>query len=65
MLCGQGITIDDDLPVRSVISDAAAMIAALVAGGLEQSGDGRFRAAVRLLTPLATSRSSCRAAHTS
>jgi hypothetical protein len=65
MLCGAGVSVDDDSPVRYVISDAATMVAAFVAGGLELSGDDRFRAAARLLTPPAASRSSCRAAHTS
>jgi hypothetical protein len=65
MLCVAGVSVDDDLPVRSVNSDGAAMVAALIAEGLEQRGDGRFRAAARMLTPPATSRSSCRAAQTS
>jgi hypothetical protein len=38
MLCGVGDTIDEDPPVRSVISDGAAMVDALIAGGLEQRG---------------------------
>jgi hypothetical protein len=34
MLCTAGVTIDDDPPVRCVISNGAAMVAALVAEGL-------------------------------
>jgi hypothetical protein len=65
MLCGAGSAVDEDPSVRSVISDGAAMVDALIAGGLEQSGDGRFRADARLPSLLAASRSSCRMAQTS
>jgi hypothetical protein len=64
MLSGPGIASDDDPPVRSVTSEAAAVIATLVARGLEQTGDGRFSAAARF-PPSVASWSSWRVTHTS
>jgi hypothetical protein len=53
MICGAGIAVDDDPPVRFVISDAAAMVSALVVEGFG------------LLTPPGASMSSCRITQTS
>ena len=51
LLAGLGTAADDEPPVRSVTSEAAAVAVAVAALGLVQTGDGRLNAAARLSPP--------------